>query len=78
MTCKDISELNEPIEIIRKKIFVNMGDHYFFRHWYDILSKINVDNFMIADKPKNPAISPLTPRTFFNIQKSLLPERTFN
>jgi len=73
LTCKNISALVEPIEIIRTKSVISLSDHDYFNLWYQIDKKINLEKFVMT--PENPAISSLTMRSFFNIGKFLLPER---
>ncbi len=73
LTCKVISALAEPIEIMQKKSVITLSDHDYFNLWYQISQKISLEKFVMT--PDNPAISSLTMRNFFNIEKLLLPER---
>ncbi len=73
LTCKVVSALAEPIEILRKKSVISLSDHAYFNLWYQIDRKINLEKFVMTRE--NPAISSLTMRNYFNIEKFLLPER---
>lgn len=68
-----VSALAEPIEVMRKKTLINLSDHYYFDLWYQIQQKITLEKYVMASD--NPAISSLTMRNFFNIEKFILPER---
>jgi len=73
LSCPNMSALAEPIEIMREKIVIQLPDHHYFNLWYGISCMMHLQKFVTAQE--NHAISSLTMRNFFNINKFLLPNR---
>ena len=73
LTCPNMSALAEPIAIMREKTVIKLSDHHHFNLWYGVSCMMDIQKFVTTQA--NNAISSLTMRNFFNIDKFLLPER---
>jgi len=73
LDCPNMSALAEPIAIMREKTVIKLADHHHFNLWYGISCMMNIQKFVTTQE--NNAISSLTMRNFFNIEKFLLLER---